>query len=137
MTAFVKKQHQRLLDLRDNLLDAMHQVTRDTLKNAPMGSEASGGEHSGDAGSDTYDRDFALQILSKETDALHEVAAAIERVEKGVYGVCEMSGDKIPNERLEALPFARYTVECQSQWEQENGVSRGRASTASYPNFRL
>ena len=59
--AFVQKQRQRLLDLRDELVDSMSGMTRDTIRNAPEGSEASGsGQHQGDAGSDAYDRDFAL-----------------------------------------------------------------------------
>ena len=40
---------------------------------------------------------------------------ALNRIEEGHYGICEISGKKIPTVRLEALPYARYTVECQSQ----------------------
>ncbi|WP_435896209.1 TraR/DksA family transcriptional regulator [Oceaniferula spumae] len=76
--------------------------------------------HTGDAGSDSYDRDFALNLLAKEQDALSEIEQAITRAERGVYGICEMSGEKIPHERLEAIPFARYTVKCQAEWEKSN-----------------
>ena len=126
---FVKKQHQRLLDLRDELVDAMSGMTRDTIRNAPEGSEASGsGMHQGDAGSDAYDRDFALSVLAKEQDALYEIEQALRRIAQGSYGVCEMSGEKIPQPRLEAIPFARLTVQCQSQWEKEYGNRRFRPS---------
>lgn len=121
LKGFAKKQHQRLLDLRDELLDAMYGVTHDTLKNTDGMETGAGGQHSGDAGSDSYDRDFALNLLAKEQDSLSEIEQAISRCARGVYGVCEMSGEKIPKERLEAIPFARYTVECQTRWEQENG----------------
>ena len=71
---FVKMQRQHLLDLRDKSLDSMNGVARDTLRNHPEGSEASGsGEHQADAGSDAYDRDFALSLLSKEQDGLYEI----------------------------------------------------------------
>jgi len=127
LTTFVIKQKQRLLDLRDELTDALVGVTRDTLRNAPSGSEASGsGMHQGDAGSDAYDRDFALSVLAKEQDALYEIAQALRRVDKGLYGVCEISGKKIPQARLEAIPFARLTVECQADWEKEHGNRRFR-----------
>jgi DnaK suppressor protein len=127
LTSFVIKQKQRLLDLRDELTDALVGVTRDTLRNAPSGSEASGsGMHQGDAGSDAYDRDFALSVLAKEQDALYEIAQALRRVDKGLYGVCEISGRKIPQARLEAIPFARLTVECQADWEKEHGNRRFR-----------
>jgi RNA polymerase-binding transcription factor DksA len=99
------------------------------IRNAPEGSEASGsGMHQGDAGSDAYDRDFALSVLAKEQDALYEIEQALRRIDRGVYGVCEMSGKNIPQARLEAIPFARLTVECQAQWEKEYGNRRFRPS---------
>lgn len=119
---FVQLQRQHLMDLRDRALDNMTGVARDTLRNHPEGSEASGsGEHQADAGSDAYDRDFALSLLSKEQDGLYEIEQALGRIDKGTYGICEMSYKVIPILRLEAIPFARLTVECQAQWEKEKG----------------
>ena len=129
LRGFAKKQHQRLLDLRDGILDAMYGVTHDTLKNTDGMETGGGGMHTGDAGSDSYDRDFALNLLAKEQDALSEVEQAITRAETGIYGVCEMSGERIPNERLEAIPFARYTVGCQALWEKEHGNNRHSAKS--------
>ncbi len=127
--AFIQKQRQRLLDLRDDLVDAVSGMARDTIRNAPEGSEASGsGQHQGDAGSDAYDRDFALSVLAKEQDALYEIEQALRRIQSGSYGICEMSTRKIPQARLEAIPFARLTVECQAQWEKEYGNRRFRPS---------
>lgn len=127
--SFVQKQRQRLLDLRDDLVDAVSGMARDTIRNAPEGSEASGsGQHQGDAGSDAYDRDFALSVLAKEQDALYEIEQALYRIKHGSYGICEMSSRKIPQARLEAIPFARLTVECQAQWEKEYGNRRFRPS---------
>jgi RNA polymerase-binding transcription factor DksA len=118
-----------LLDLRDSLVDSMSGMTRDTIRNAPEGSEASGsGQHQGDAGSDAYDRDFALSVLAKEQDALYEIEQALRRIKSGTYGLCEISEQKIPIARLEAIPFARLTVECQAQWEKEYGNRRFRPS---------
>ena len=115
VSGFVLKQRQRLLDLRDELVDAMSGMTGE-IRNAPEGSEASGsGMHQGDAGSDAYDRDFALSVLAKEQDALYEIEQALRRIDRGAYGICEMSGKAIPQARLEAIPFARLTVECQKR----------------------
>ena len=127
LKGFTKKQYQKLLDLRDSILDVMHGVTNDTLKNSDSMESGGGGMHTGDAGSDAYDRDFALNLLAMEQDSLSEIEKAITRIETGVYGVCEMSGEKIPNVRLEAIPFARYTVQCQAAWEKDNGNGRHRA----------
>ena len=127
MTVWHKKQRQKLIELRDSMLDAMDGVARDTLRARPEGSEASAfGMHQADAGSDAYDRDFALSMLSKEQDALYEIEEALRRMDKGIYGVCEMSHKKIPQLRLDAIPFARYTVEVQAQLEKENRGGYGR-----------
>jgi RNA polymerase-binding transcription factor DksA len=132
LTPFLEKQKDRLLQLRDSLLDSMSGVAKDTLRARAEGSEASAfGMHQADAGSDAYDRDFALSLLSQEQDALYEIEEALKRVDAGTYGVCEMSGEKIAQARLEALPFARYTVECQAQIEKQRRVNRSRTPVTS------
>jgi len=129
---FVRKQKEKLLQLRDAMVDSMAGVAQDTLRSRAEGSEASAfGMHQADAGSDAYDRDFALSLLSQEQDALYEIDQALKRIELGTYGKCEMSGKAIPHARLEAIPFARFTVECQSQLEKQNKASRVRQSVTS------
>src|SRR3989454_3328446 len=132
LTPFLRQQKDRLLALRDHMLDTMNGVAQDTLRSRAEGSEASAfGMHQADAGSDAYDRDFALSLLSQEQDALYEIEQGLKRIEQGTYGVCEMSGKSIPRARLEAIPFARFTVECQSQLEKQNKMSRTRQSVTS------
>ena len=127
LSNFEKKQQQKLRDLRDSLVDAMAGVARDNLRSDADGGDSSAfGMHQADAGSDAYDRDFALNLLSQEQDALHEIEEALKRIDYGTYGVCEMSKKKIIQARLEAIPFARYTVECQAQIEKESGLRGGR-----------
>src|SRR4051794_207848 len=132
LSPFLRQQKARLLQLRDSLLDSMAGVSGDILRSRAEGSEASAfGMHQADAGSDAYDRDFALSLLSQEQDALYEIDQALKRIELGSYGICEMSGKPIPRARLEAIPFARFTVECQSQLEKQNKASRVRQSVTS------
>ena len=129
---FIRQQKQKLLQLRDAVVDSMAGVAQGTLRSRAEGSEASAfGMHQADAGSDAYDRDFALSLLSQEQDALYEIDEALKRIEVGTYGKCEMSGKSIPRARLEAIPFARFTVECQSQLEKQSKASRVRASVTS------
>lgn len=129
---FLAKQRERLLILKDTLLDSMSGVAKDSLRSRAEGSEASAfGMHQADAGSDAYDRDFALSLLSQEQDSLYEIDEALKRVENGTYGVCEMSGKPIPHARLEALPFTRYTVECQAELEKRNRYSKVRQPVTS------
>ena len=132
LSPFIRQQKDKLLQLRDAMVDSMAGVAQDTLRSRAEGSEASAfGMHQADAGSDAYDRDFALSLLSQEQDALYEIDQALKRIEVGTYGVCEMSGKPIPHARLEAIPFARFTVECQSQLEKQNKQSRVRQSVTS------
>ena len=132
LTPFLVKQKDRLLQLRDGMLDSMNGVARDSLRSRAEGSEASAfGMHQADAGSDAYDRDFALSLLSQEQDALYEIDEALKRVDLGSYGICEMSGKPIPHARLEAIPFARYTVDCQSQLEKQSKLMRVRQPVTS------
>ena len=129
---FIRKQKEKLLQLRDAMVDSMAGVAQGTLRSRAEGSEASAfGMHQADAGSDAYDRDFALSLLSQEQDALYEIDEALNRIELGTYGKCEMSGKPIPHARLEAIPFARFTVECQSQLEKQSKASRVRQSVTS------
>jgi DnaK suppressor protein len=129
---FLDKQKCKLLQVRDSLLDLMTGVSRDTLRSRAEDNEASGlGMHQADAGSDAYDRDFALNLLSQEQDALYEIEEALKRVDAGTYGICEMSGKPIPQARLEAIPFARFTVECQTQIEKRQKAVHVRQSVKS------
>ena len=129
---FLRGQKKRLLALRDAMLDSMNGVAQDNLRARAESNEASAfGMHQADAGSDAYDRDFALNLLSQEQDALYEIDEALKRIELGTYGTCEVSGKPINKERLEAIPFARLTVECQSQIERQNKAQRVRQSVTS------
>ena len=121
--AFLKKQRARLVELRDAYLSSAEGVASESLRNSE-GNESAFGMHQADAGSDAYDRDFALSLLAKEQDAIYEINEALKRIDSGTYGICEMSGDLIPEERLEALPFTRFTVACQERIEREQRGGR-------------
>ncbi len=67
--------------------------------------------HMADAGSDNYDLDNSLGLMEGERKLLVEINDALERIEEGTYGICEGSGKPIPKARLEAIPWARYSVQ--------------------------
>ena len=48
--------------------------------------------HMADSGTDNFDRDFALSLLSSDQDAVYEIEEALKRIERNTYGVCEMTG---------------------------------------------
>ncbi|MCF7785308.1 MAG: TraR/DksA C4-type zinc finger protein [Prosthecobacter sp.] len=123
MTPFLKKQKQRLIELRDAYLNSIEGVASETIRNE-NGDASAFGMHQADAGSDAYDRDFALSLLGKEQDALYEINEALKRIETGTYGLCEGTGVRIPEERLEAMPFARFSVTYQEKLERSQMSGR-------------
>lgn len=121
-----------LIDLRDHVLSGLDFHTAETLHRSSKddsGDLSSYGQHMADAGTETFDRDFALSLVSSEKEALHEIEKAIERIFDGSYGVCKVTGKPIAKERLKAVPFTRFSVEGQIEFEktQKRTVQRGGA----------
>ncbi|MHC4428486.1 MAG: TraR/DksA family transcriptional regulator [Planctomycetota bacterium] len=67
--------------------------------------------HMADIGTDTYDQDFMLGLAETERRGLREIDEALRRIEDGTYGICQLTGKPIPKARLNAKPWAKYTVE--------------------------
>jgi RNA polymerase-binding transcription factor DksA len=122
--------HKALMDLRRHLTGQLDQHTEDTLKRSSKddaGDLSSYGQHMADAGTDTFDRDFALSMVANEQEALSEVEAAIQRIKAGTYGVCESTGKPIAKDRLMAVPFTRYSAEALKLIEKNRLRSRSQA----------
>jgi RNA polymerase-binding transcription factor DksA len=110
-----------LLDLREQLLGQMNGLAKESAQELPGYSL-----HMADSGTDNFDRDFALSLLSSDQDAVYEIEEALKRIEKKTYGVCELTGKTIPRARLEAIPWTRFTVEAQAQLEREGALKSRR-----------
>jgi RNA polymerase-binding transcription factor len=65
------------------------------------------------------DRDMAVEALNQQARSIHEIRSALARIEEGSYGSCERCEEPIPAKRLDALPWARLCVKCQSAIEAE------------------
>lgn len=116
-----QKYFKLLLQLRDHVQTGLSEHAEDTLKRSSKddaGDLSGYGQHMADAGTDTFDRDFALSLVSSEQEALSEIESAIKRIHAGTYGVCELTGKPITRERLLAVPFARFSVESQAEVER-------------------
>ena len=116
------KFHRLLVELRDHLIDGVNFLATDNLKRSHR--EASGelsgySLHMADAGTDNFDREFALSLVSSEQEALYEIEEALKRLEHGTYGLCGNCEKPIRKERLEAVPFARLCIQCQSLIEKD------------------
>lgn len=98
-------------------------ISEEVLKRSAKedsGDLSSYGQHLADAGSESFERDMAYNLLSNEKEMIAEIDAAIERIRNGTYGICEVTGKPIPESRLEAIPFTRCTKEGQEIKEAEN-----------------
>jgi len=125
-----KRYHKLLLDLRLHLTEGIELHSEETLKRSSKddsGDLSSYGQHMADAGTDTFDRDFALSLVSSEQEALTEIDAAIKRIHDGSYGVCEITQKPIAKDRLLAVPFTRYSAEAQKDLERNRHRSRTQA----------
>jgi len=111
----VEKFKKRLEEMR-------HQMTnliRDTSEDVKSTDESKGySQHQADEGTDDFNRTITLEVTSKEFDILRQIERALEKIEEGTYGICDLSGEEIPMARLEALPYAAMTVKSQEKLEK-------------------
>jgi DnaK suppressor protein len=107
----------RLLSLRARLrgdVSAMAELALGQGKTAG-GSGSSPSNHMADKGTDQYEQEFTLSLVENDEETLQWIAAALDRIELGVYGACEQCERKIPKQRLNVLPFTAYCVKCASE----------------------
>jgi RNA polymerase-binding transcription factor DksA len=116
-----QKFYVHLLELREQLLLQMDGLAKESAQEM-----AGYSLHMADSGTDNFDRDFALSLLSSDQDAIYEIEEALKRIEKGTYGVCELTAKNIPKARLEAIPWTRFTVEAQAQLERDGALRQRR-----------
>ncbi len=100
---------------------------RTDLSNMPI--------HMADAGSDNYEIENTLGLMDSERKILVEINDALGRIESGTYGICEGTGEQIPKKRLEAIPWARYCVNCATLSEKGMRLKEyGRGYIETYPD---
>jgi RNA polymerase-binding transcription factor DksA len=127
-----RKYYKLLLDLRDHVNEGLATHTEEALKKTgkdDTGDVSAYSQHMADAGTDSFDRDFALSLVNNEQEALYEIAEAIDRMKDGTYGTCEITQKAIPHDRLVAVPFTRYSAEGQRQIEKTK--RRGRRANGN------
>jgi DnaK suppressor protein len=113
--ADVQKYKKKLEELRQHLSRSLQGTTAEVK----TPDEATGySQHQADQGTDDFDRTISLEITSAEYAILRQIDRALEKVNEGTYGVCDLSGKPIPPARLDAVPYATMTVEAQEQLEK-------------------
>ncbi len=107
---------ERLLEYRAQLLVDLGAIEKEALDaNADISHMPI---HMADVGSDAYDQDLKLGMAASERKRINDIEAAIVRIKKKTYGVCHLTGERIPDARLQAKPWAKYTLESAEKIER-------------------
>ena len=109
----------RLLDLRARLRGEMGRMA-DAALSQGRSETSSLPIHLADLGSDNFEQELTLSLVGSEKVALDKIEFALQRIADGAYGVCEDCGKKIPESRLEAIPYVNVCVHCAEIQEQQN-----------------
>lgn len=80
--------------------------------------------HMADVGTDNYEQEFTLGLVEKDRNLLREINHALAKIQDGTYGICEATGKPIGKPRLEAQPWARYSIEHARELEKQKGRMR-------------
>lgn len=113
-----------LLFFKDKLIHIRNETMEMLESNPPLSFEDSGeltayDNHFADTATELEEREKQMLLIENAKSRLDEVNEALERITKGTYGVCVDTGENIPLDRLEALPYAKRTVEAQEKVENE------------------
>lgn len=122
-SAEIKRFRAKLLEKRNEILGSVTSMEsealrreRSDLSNLPI--------HMADMGSDSYEIENTIGLMSSERKILVEINEALDRIEDGTYGICEGDDEPIPKPRLEAIPWARYCVGCATLLEKGQLAAR-------------
>ena len=111
-TLLVAKRRQ-LAGMLSGMEDQALRQSGGNLSNMPV--------HMADMGSDVYEQDFTLGMAETERAILEEIDTALQRIEDKTFGVCQMTGKPITKARLDAKPWAKYTIEAERISESNGG----------------
>lgn len=121
---------QLLLQKRKEILRNVVEIEDETLRKSRLdasGDLSSMPIHMADLGTDNYEQEFSLGLMDSERRLIIEIDDALQRIENGTYGMCEGTGQPIPKARLEAQPWARYSVEYARIMEQQQPQQPGES----------
>ncbi len=109
-----------LLSLRERLVGKVDFMQGEALKKSRQ--DASGDLsnvpiHMADVGTDNYERDIMIELIQNGEEGVRNIDTALEKIEEGAFGVCELCAKKINKERLKAVPYAKLCIDCQREEE--------------------
>lgn len=115
--AKLEKYRLLLLAKRAELFGDVESMENEALRSGTGGLSHTP-QHIAEQGSDSYDQTLSLNLAAKDRRLIKEIDDALKRIEEGTYGLCEMTSQPIPEDRLDELPWARYTIEAAREIER-------------------
>ena len=118
----LRKFEELLMKKKKQLLEEMGILGEhygDTVKES-TGDLSSYSYHMADQGTDNHEREMSFMMASKSGRLVYHIDMALKRIKDGTYGVCHTCGKNITKARLEAVPHARYCIDCKSAEEERN-----------------
>ena len=119
---------ERLASFKKRLLEKHQQLAAETGRAALYNNteqEDDAIKDLGDQANTAYTREFFFELGNGDRRLLRDVVAALQKIDDGSFGNCERCGETIADKRLEALPFARYCIDCQRAVEEEQRATAG------------
>ncbi len=109
-----------LIKVREGIAGDISHITKESLKSQKESSGDLSGYsfHMADMASDSYDRVLSLNIAGEEQEIVYEIDEALKRLGEGKFGKCISCDKKIPQKRLNAVPYAKYCIQCKSKEEK-------------------
>jgi RNA polymerase-binding transcription factor len=117
----------RLAQFRKRLIEKHRQLSDEVGRTALYGKDQEDDsiKDLGDQANTAYTREFFFELGNGDRRLLRDVVSALQKIDDGSFGNCERCGEAIGDKRLEALPFARYCIDCQRVIEQEERMAAG------------
>ena len=111
----IEKYKQRLFELKGQLTNNVRTISEDVKSNEDSKGYS---QHQADEGTDDFVQNISIEISSRESVILKQVDRALEKIEDGTYGLCDLTEKEIPVKRLDAVPYATMTVDAQDKLEK-------------------
>ncbi|MFQ5829018.1 MAG: TraR/DksA family transcriptional regulator [Candidatus Methylomirabilia bacterium] len=118
---------ERLSYFKKKLVEKQRQLVEEVDRTSfyGKGQEDDSIKDLGDQAATAYTREFLFELGNGDRRLLREVTSALHKIDEGSFGSCERCGEPISEKRLEALPFARYCIDCQRAIEREERMAAG------------
>jgi len=112
----------KLIELKEKLGGVLENIAKEHLNEQmrdKSGDLSGYSLHMADAGTDNFEKEFALSVAGRETEVLYHIDRALERIDNNTFGTCDMCKEDITSNRLDAIPYAARCIKCESEMEKE------------------